>query len=211
MILRGLILTLLLAAFLAPVGFSQADVTPSSGPLPKEVRGYKVHRASIEMKQPPPQTVTDGRKRRASDSPEREYDEREPLLLKLGEARLVDVSPLGVTFDVPVIVEPVKQSGEIDRLVFENMMVNDIPVTIADHVRKFKLPNKEPLTLMPGIRVFVSTPQAVVRTIDELLSSRSTWPVTGRVYVCGHFKKYFLKFKRAVPVEINARVRNPIR
>ncbi|HVQ38516.1 MAG TPA: hypothetical protein VMS31_13340, partial [Pyrinomonadaceae bacterium] len=116
-----------------------------------------------------------------------------------------------VTFDVPVIIAAVKQQGDVDLLVFEDMKVNDTPVNIDDHVHPFKLPNKAPLTLAPSVRIFVSTPQTVLRAIDDVLNSKETWPVTGRVYVCGHFKKLMLKFKRAVPVELQTTVTNPLR
>jgi hypothetical protein len=185
-----------------------------NAPLPKEVRGYKVHRADVELKKPDaPKKAdavkTDSRKRRETDE-EPEYQQDEPLLVRLGEPKLVSVSPLGVTFDVPVIIGAIKQEGDVDRLVFEDMRVNDIAVSIDDHVHKFKLPNKEPLTLKPPLRIFVSTPQAVMRTIDELLNSRNVWPVTGRVYVCGHFKRFLFKFKRAVPVELDTSIKNPL-
>ncbi|MGI9067043.1 MAG: hypothetical protein ACR2HX_11650 [Pyrinomonadaceae bacterium] len=181
------------------------------GPLPKEVRGYKVHRARVEMKK----TNESGKKKpdKKSDkekSDKDEYDEDEPLLIRLGEPELVGVTPLGVTFDVSVILAAVKQQGDVDRLVFEDMKVNDTPVTLDDYVHPFKLPNQEPLSLAPSLRIFVSTPQAVLRTIDELFNSKEVWQVTGRIYVCGHFKKYLLKFKRAVPVELQTSIKNPL-
>jgi hypothetical protein len=173
--------------------------------LPKEVRGYKVHRAEVELQKP-----ADAKKEKRRSDEEPEYQQDEPLLVRLGEPKLVSASPLGVTFDVPVIIGAIKQQGEVDRLVFEDMRVNDIAVNIDDYAHKFKLPNKEPLTLQPSLRIFVSTPQAVLRTIDELLNSKETWPVTGRVYVCGHFKRFLFKFKRAVPVELDTSIRNPV-
>ena len=199
----------LLLFLLAPALLFAQNGDPTLRPLPKEVRGYKVHRANVELKKV---NTTETRERRATKDEEKdEYDETEPLLIRLGEPVLVKVSPLGVTFDLPVILAPVKQSGDVERLVFEDMRVNDIPVTLQDHEHKFKLPNKEPLTLTPPIRIFLSTPQTVIRTIDEILNSKEVWPVTGRIYVCGKFKKFLLKFKRAVPVEVNTTVRNPTR
>ncbi len=183
----------------------------TAGPLPKEVRGYKVHRAQVEMKKTKesdkkkPDKKTDKEK-----SDKDEYDEDEPLLIRLGEPELVGVTPLGVTFDVAVILAAVKQQGDVDLLVFEDMKVNDTPVTLEDYVHPFKLPNKEPLALAPSLRIFVSTPQAVLRTIDEVFNSKDVWQVTGRIYVCGHFKKYLLKFKRAVPVELQTSIKNPL-
>jgi hypothetical protein len=183
----------------------------TSRPLPKEVRGYKIHRARVEMKE----TNESGKKpdkRKEKDKSEKdEYVEDEPLLIRLGEPELVRVTPLGVTFDVPVILAAVKQQGDVDLLVFEDMKVNDTPVTLDDYVQPFKLPNKEPLTLAPPLRIFVSTPQAVLRTIDEIFNSKEVWAVTGRIYVCGNFKKFLLKFKRAVPVELETEIKNPAR
>jgi hypothetical protein len=181
----------------------------TSRPLPKEVRGYKIHRARVEMKE----TNESGKKpdKRKDKSEKDEYVEDEPLLIRLGEPELVRVTPLGVTFDVPVILAAVKQQGDVDLLVFEDMKVNDTPVTLDDYVQPFKLPNKEPLTLAPPLRIFVSTPQAVLRTIDEIFNSKEVWAVTGRIYVCGNFKKFLLKFKRAVPVELETEIKNPAR
>ena len=203
-----LFLMLLMSAFDAVA--QRPDEGSVTRPLPKEVRGYKVHRAQVELKKTSESKKAD--KNAEKRKPEKdEYDETEPLLVRLGEPQLVSVTPLGVTLDVPVILAAVKQQGDVDRLVFEDMMVNDTAVTIDDHVHSFKLPNQEPLTLTPSVRIFVSTPQAVLRTIDEVLNSKEVWPVTGRIYVCGHFKKYLLKFKRAVPVELQTEITNPLR
>ncbi len=186
---------------------SSAIVTNEyAGDLPKEVRGYKVHRAQVEI-----QRTKSDKKSDKGNSAKEEYDETEPLLVRLGEAQLVSVTPLGVTFDVPVVLAAVKQQGDIDRLVFEDMSVNDTPITLEDYVHQFKLPNKESLSLAPPLRIFVSTPQAVLRTIDEIVNSKPVWRVTGRIYVCGHFKKYLFKFKRAVPVELWSSINNPLR
>ncbi|MEK6282915.1 MAG: hypothetical protein AABN95_21365 [Acidobacteriota bacterium] len=178
-------------------------------PLPKEVHGYKVHRAQVEPKK---SNKADARKSVDKSGYDKdEYYEDEPILIRLGEPRLVKVSPLGVTFDVPVILAAVKQQGEVDRLVFEDMRVNETPVSLEDYDYAFKLPNKEPLTLAPPIRIFVSTPEAVLRTIDEIFNSTEVWPVTGRIYVLGHFRKFLIRFKRAVPVEVQTSIKNPLR
>ena len=195
---------LLVLVFPIVVYAQRSDESPKSDTLPKEVRGYKIHRAQVELKK------TD-KKKSDKKADKEEYDETEPILIRLGEAQLVSASPLGVTFDVPVILAAVKQQGDVDRLVFEDMRVNDTPVTLDDYVHPFSLPNKEPLSLAPPLRIFVSTPQAVLRTIDEFLNSKEVWQVTGRIYVCGQFKKYLFKFKRAVPVEVQTSINNPLR
>jgi hypothetical protein len=206
---RGLLILLVLICGLDSLAQRSNDAGTTSL-MPKEVRGYKIHRARIKMKETS-ESSKNKRDKKKDKSETDEYDEDEPLLIQLGEPELVGVTPLGVTFDVPVILPAVKQQGDVDLLVFEDMRVNDTPVTIADHVHPFKVPNKEPLTLTPSLRIFVSTPQAVLRTVDEIFNSKEVWPVTGRVYVCGHFKKFLLKFKRAVPVELQTTITNPLR
>lgn len=203
-----LILLVLPAAFVALAQTNEGTTRP----MPKEVRGYKIHRAQVEMKKPGDSSKKKPDKKSEKEKFERdEYDETEPLLVRLGDPELVGVTPLGVTFDIPVILAAVKQQGDVDLLVFEDMRVNDTPVTLDDYVHPFKLPNKEPLTLVPSVRIFVSTPQAVLRTIDDVFNSKEVWPVTGRIYVCGKFKKFVFTFKRAVPVELETSIRNPLR
>ena len=201
------LLILLVLTLAIDAAAQRSNEVAKSDAQPKEVRGYKIHRAQVELKK----TKESDKKKSDKKAEKEEYDEDEPLLIRLGEAQLVSATPLGVTFDVPVILAAVKQQGDIDRLVFEDMSVNDTPVSLEDYVHPFKLPNKEPLALAPPLRIFVSTPQAVLRTIDEILNSKEVWQVTGRIYVCGHFKKYLLKFKRAVPVELQTSINNPLR
>ena len=202
-------LLILLVLLSGLVAFAQQG--NDNSPLPKKVRGYKVHSAEVEMKKPESSKKKLDKKAEKEKFERDEYDETEPLLVRLGDPELVGVTPLGVTFDVPVILAPVKHEGDVDLLVFEDMMVNETPVTIDDYVHPFKLPNKEPLTLTPSVRIFVSTPQAVLRTIDDVFNSKEVWPVTGRIYVCGHFKKFLFTFERAVPVELQTSVKNPLR
>lgn len=202
---------LLVLTFAINLPAQRSDEGVKGDLLPKEVRGYKVHRAQVEMKKTESDTKKTDKKSEKGKADKDEYDEQEPLLIRLGEPELVGVTPLGVTFDVPVILAAVKQQGDVDRLVFEVMKVNDTSVAIDDYHYPFKLPNQEPLVLAPSVRIFVSTPQAVLRTIDEIFSSKDVWPVTGRIYVCGHFKKFLLTFKRAVPVELQTSINNPLR
>jgi hypothetical protein len=190
---------LLLLALTAGIYVAAQKPNPGSSgdTLPKEMRGYKVERSKVEVK-------------KGKDS-DKESSIDEEILIRFGEARLVSLTPLGVTLDVPVIVSPVKQQGDIELLVFEDMSVNDTPVTLEDYLHPFALPNKEPLTLSSPVRIFVSSPQAVLTTIDEFFNSKEVWPVIGRVYVCGQFKKFVLKFKRAIPVELQASIKNPLK
>ena len=112
---------------------------------------------------------------------------------------------------MPIVVSPVKQSGHIDFLMFEDMVVNGTSVEIDEYHRAFDLPNKEPLTLREPLRIYIYIPSALLAAIGEWSDSKETWPVTGRVYVFGKFKKYLVSFKRCIPVELNVTMRNPLR
>ena|SRR2546423_4558847 len=177
---------------------------------PKEIRGYKVERAAVEMK------TENAAKSDKSGEPAQPTDQRETSddvdqLITFSTPELARVTPLGITFDVPVVVAPVKQSGHVHFLLFEDMTVNGHSVEISEYAHAFDLPNKQPLTLRDPLRFYIYLPIAALAAADEWSNSKETWPVTGRVYVCGKFKKSIFSFKRCVPVELNLTMRNPLR
>ena len=168
---------------------------------PKEIRGYKLARAKVEIKKSASAKRT-GDEEASSDS---------DALIQFGEARVVSTTPLGLTLEIPVTVAAVKQGGRVDFLTFEDMVVNGMPVTIEDYMHPFDLPNKEPVSLPQPIRLFISSPRAIVGAINDWSNPQAVWPVTGRVYVFGHYKKFIFTAKRVVPVELNLTLPNPLR
>jgi hypothetical protein len=190
---------------------------------PEEIRGYKVERAVVEVKtanktstastndksqndgQSAPNTNQD--QNPAQSAPDPSVDQ----LITFGRPELARVTPLGITFDVPIVVAPIKQSGHVQFLLFEDMTVNNHSVDIDEYHRAFDLPNKRPLTLREPLRFYISTPVAALAAVGEWSNSQETWPVTGRVYVCGKFKKFLFSFKRCVPVELDVAMHNPLR
>jgi hypothetical protein len=186
---------------------------------PKEIRGYKVERTVVEVKKPEAkngQSATGqrqsgnnnpGAKTNAESNSEADVDE----LITLGKPQLARVTPLGITFEVPIVVSAVKQSGHVEFLVFEDMVVNGSSVDIDEYHHAFDLPNKQPLTLREPLRFYIYLPSALLAALGDWSDSKETWPVTGRVYVFGKFKKGPFSFKRVVPVELNLSMRNPLR
>jgi len=185
---------------------------------PKEIRGYKVERTVVEVKKPDAkngQTGKDQNQRGNNNSDgqtnaetsETDVDE----LIQLGKPQLARVTPLGITFEVPIVVSAVKQSGHVDFLVFEDMVVNGTSVDIDEYHHSFDLPNKQPLTLREPLRFYIYLPSALLAALGDWSDTKETWPVTGRVYVFGKFKKSVFSFKRVVPVELNLSMRNPLR
>ena len=186
---------------------------------PKEIRGYKVERAVVEVKR------SESKKRKsrgdtgenpeqnspnANESTDNQTGSDPDTLIQLGKPQLARITPLGVTFEVPLVVAPVKRSGHVDFLLFEAIVINGTSVDIDEYRRAFDLPNKQPLTLREPLSIYLHLPSAILAAIDEWSNSKETWPVTGRVYVCGSFRKSILSFKRCVPVEINTTMRNPL-
>jgi hypothetical protein len=157
---------------------------------PKEIRGYKVERAAVEMK-------------KAKKAPD--------ALIRLGEARLARVTPLGISLEIPIVVAPVAQKGHVDFLVFEDMVVNGTQVQIDEYHRAFDLPNRRELVLSEPLRFYVYLPNAMLAALGEWTDSKQTWRITGRVYVFGKYKRFLFTFKRAIPVELDLTIRNPLR
>jgi hypothetical protein len=186
---------------------------------PKEIRGYKVERTVVEVKKAEAKDGESSRNQRQSannnsdgqTNAEPNSDGDVDELIKLGKPQLARVTPLGITFEVPIVVSPVKQSGHVDFLVFEDMVVNGSSVDIDEYHHSFDLPNKQPLTLREPLRFYIYLPSALLAALGDWSDTKETWPVTGRVYVFGKFKKSIFSFKRVVPVELNLSMRNPLK
>jgi hypothetical protein len=186
---------------------------------PKEIRGYKVERTAIEIKKP---ESKNGKSRASQPNQNTSNNEGQTeeqkvsesdvdTLIQFGQPQLARVTPLGITFKVPIVVAPVAQKGRVEFLMFEDMSVNGTSVEIDEYHRAFDLPNKKPSTLREPLSFYIYLPRAVIAAVDEWGNSKETWPVTGRVYVFGKFKKGPFSFKRCVPVELNVTMRNPLR
>lgn len=184
-----------------------STATQSQSDYPKEIRGYKIERAAVEMKS----SSADKSRNETSGNDSRDSASDVDQLITFSAPELVRATPLGITFDVPVVVAPVKQSGHVHFLLFEDVRVNGHSVEVNEYGHKFDLPNKTALTLRDPLRLYIYTPSAVLAAADEWSNSKESWPVTGRVYVCGKFKKSIFSFKRCVPVELNLSMRNPLR
>jgi hypothetical protein len=200
-------LALCAALFLSTLVFAQqpSAKTNSSHPstsarsYPKEIRGYKVELANVEIK-----------KQNAKGKDEADGRDAETLI-QLGEPKVTSLSPLGIALEVPVTVAAVKQGGRVDFLTFEEMTVNGTTVTVNEYRHSFDLPTSKPVTLPEPVSIYISTPRALLGALGEWSQPKDVWPVTGRVYVFGRFKKFLFKFKRVVPVELNLSFQNPLK
>jgi hypothetical protein len=194
---------------------------PQTRSYPKEIRGYKVERTVVEVKKPESRKSSNDTSQAANSDgqPNRDIqagpgsnsESDTDALIKLGTPQLARVTPLGITFEVPIVVSPVTQSGHVDFLMFEDMVVNGSSVEIGEYHHAFDLPNKQALTLREPLSFYIYLPSAMLAAIGEWNDSKETWPVTGRVYVFGKFKKAMFSFKRCIPVELKVTMQNPLK
>jgi hypothetical protein len=193
---------------------------------PKEIRGYKIERAAVELKSRDDRKVANSTPKTSNNNSSPAGSATLPTLtpdatpsadpsvdqlITFGPASLARVTPLGITLNMPMVVAPIKQSGHVDFLLFEDMTVNEHSIEIEEYRHGFNLPTKKPLILREPLRFYISLPTAALAAVDEGVNSKETWPVTGRVYVCGKYKKFVFSFKRCVPVELNLTMKNPLR
>ncbi len=163
--------------------------------LPKEIRGYKVYRAKISVKN---QTEKSG----APDKSE--------TFIKIGEPEIADVSLAGITLEISAEIQSSAQSGTVDFVTFQDFRVNNLAVDVEEYTESFQLEKDKPTILPKPIKIFLGAKQTLRGASEELKESKEEWIVTGKVFVFGRFKKSLLKFKRVVPIEINLKIKNPL-
>src|SRR6476469_9561485 len=128
--------------------FAGISVRAQTPAYPDKIRGYKVERTVVEVKRTASSATNNG-----TDS--QTADPGVDLLISLGRPTLARVTPLGITFEVPMVVAPVTQSGKVEFLVFEDIEINGHSVNISDYENSFSLPNSKPLTLNHPLRIYI--------------------------------------------------------
>lgn len=163
--------------------------------LPKEIRGYKVYKTKISVKNA------------ADKTPEKDPFE---AAVKLHEPDLVNIALTGVTFDITAEIEVFEQSGKVDFLTFHEFRVNGIEVEVDEYRNPFEFKKGETVLLPKPARLFLGTGQVLKAAWKEMTETKKEWRITGRVFVFGKFKKMGFNFKRVVPVDIDIKIKNPV-
>jgi hypothetical protein len=164
--------------------------------LPDEIRGYKVHNARISV---------------TNKTGTRTEKEKSEAFARLTEPELTDTSLTGLTFEISAEIEPVDYKGKIDFLTFRNFKVNGLDVEIEEYTNSFELKKNQTTALPVPVKIFLGTGQALKGALKEIRDSKEEWTVTGTVFVFGRFKKWGFSAKRVVPVEVNVKIKNPLR
>lgn len=168
--------------------------------FPKEIRGYKVYRAKISVKN---KNEKDGAGKSAKS------DDSEAFI-KISEPELTEISLTGITFELSAEIDALAQSGTIDFLTFQDFRVNGLSVEVEEYKESFDFKKNQPIVLPKPVKIAVSAGQTLRGALAELKNSQTEWTVTGKVFVFGRFKKAGFKFKCVVPVEINLKIANPL-
>ncbi len=168
----------------------------SAQDLPDKIHGYKVYKADISVK-----TVAEKSDKTAKSE----------AFVKIGEPELIDISLTGITFELSAEISSLEQSGKIDFLTFNDFRVNGLKVEVEDYKNPFEFKKNQSVFLPKPTRIFLGTTQTLRGALKELKDSKDEWQVTGRVFVFGKFKKYGFSFKRVIPIEINIKIKNPLR
>jgi hypothetical protein len=163
--------------------------------LPKEIRGYKVHKTGISVK-------TSSNKTPARSGPE--------ALVKIGDPAVTDLSFTGLTFEIPAEITSFDQSGRVDFLTFHDFKVNGLAVDVEEYRSAFSFKKNELVVLPEPARIFLGTGQIVKAAWKEIAETKKEWTITGRVFVFGKFRKLGFSFKRVIPVDINLTIKNPL-
>lgn len=170
--------------------------------MPDEIRGYKVYKAKIAVK---------NQRDKNSKSAKGITKDSSEAFVKVGEPEVSDVSLTGVTLEISAEIDALEQSGTVDFLTFKDVRVNGLAVKAEEYRESFEFKKNQTVVLPKPIKIFVGTGQTLRGALNEMRDSKEEWTVTGTVFVFGRFKKSFLKFKRVVPIEINIKIKNPLR
>ena len=174
--------------------FLAATFSANSQDLPGKIRGYSVYKADITVGQKssgPGNTLSDA-------------------VVSLADPSLRDLSPAGATLEVSAEFKATRQSGKVDFLVFHDLRVNGIPVSVDEYQNRFEFAKGQTVRLPVPATIFVPTTQILLVAMNEANGSKKLWTVTGRVFVFGKFRKFGVDHKRVVPIDINFTIANPL-
>ncbi|MCA1624755.1 MAG: hypothetical protein LC768_02540 [Acidobacteria bacterium] len=177
--------------FLAFLSFTIANAQN----LPKEIRGYKVYKADISVK---------------NEADKTDKKDKSDVLITADEPKLVDISLTGITLETSAEIDSLQQSGTVDFLAFQDFRVNGLAVEVEEYKESFEIKKRKRVVLPKPIKIFVGVGQTLRGALNEWREAKDEWTVTGRVFVFGRFKKSFLKFKRVIPVEVSLKIKNPL-
>ncbi|MBS1769363.1 MAG: hypothetical protein JSS77_06850 [Acidobacteria bacterium] len=158
---------------------------------PDRIDGYKVHKKPIVI-----------------NSVERK-DSKKDVDFVLNTPTFAGASLTAVKFKFAAALSS-DRAAKIEKIRFYGLTVNGIAVKIDEFDRAFDLKADELVTLPEPFAGEVSSFGVAKGAWLELTTPKKEWVVKGKAYIFGRFKKFGMTFRRAIPVEFDLSVKNPI-
>ncbi|HQZ82510.1 MAG TPA: hypothetical protein PLR83_04765 [Pyrinomonadaceae bacterium] len=158
---------------------------------PDRIDGYKVHNKPVEIN--------------SNDT----KDEKRDFDLRFEDPTFTGASITAIKFELQASVRA-ERAGTIEKIRFERLTVNGIPVEVNEFTAAFDLVANEMIELPERFSASVSSLRAANAVWLELTDPKKEWRVMGTAFVFGRFKRFGMTFRRAIPVEFDLSVKNPI-
>lgn len=158
--------------------------------LPDKIRGYKVYRDKISVNST------------ANDS---------DAAVQIGDPQLTDISLTGITLELPADFTAKYQSGKVEMVTFHDVSVNGIKVEPEEYVHRFEFKKGDKVIVPHPIRIVIPASAVVKAAWKEMSESKAEWSVTGRIFVFGRFRRYGFYHKRVVPIDVDLKIKNPLK
>ena len=94
---------------------------------------------------------------------------------------------------------------------FRDFRVNGLAVEIEEYKESFEFKKNQTIKFPKPIKFSLGFDQAISRALKEWRESKDNWQVTDRIFLFGRFKKFGLKFKRVIPIDVNLSIKNPLK
>lgn len=159
-------------------------------PLPDKIRGYKVYRDKISVNST------------ANDS---------DAAVQIGDPELAEVSLTGITLELPAEFTAKYQSGKVEMITFHDVKVSGIKVEPEEYVHRFEFKKGDKVIVPHPIRIVIPASAVVKAAWQEMAESKADWVVTGRIFVFGRFRRYGFYHKRVVPIDVDLKIKNPLK
>lgn len=159
--------------------------------LPNKIRGYKVKQTEISV---------NGSNPDAKVTVDVEFEQPQPVSFSLS----------GFSFELKSSFIVSGQSGRVDFIAFRDFDLNGIKIEIKEFREEFEFEKDIAVDLPKPLEIKVAGGQAFRGALSELKKRENEWRVRGRIFVFGKFRKFGLKFKRVVPVDIDLTIPNPL-
>ncbi len=164
--------------------------------MPSKIDGYKVHHSKIKI---------------AVDEPALGGSYDADAVVNISSLKFASVSLSGLTIEIDAEIKSIKETLKIDRVSFDNVVVNGFRVKVEDYNHSFNIRKGESVSLPKSARITIGPTQLPLAAYNELVNSPKTLSVKGSANVFGRVKRFGVTFKRVVPVKFDLEFKNPLR